>query len=776
MFAEANFSPSSEPATDGVLFVARFGHDERRRVENACRRTGHRAVVVAAPSVCRELLESDAVRPAGVFLDLSLGGAKELVAWIRGNPRWCSLSVVALARHPTEGAFVDAHAAGVDDVTLRSDLGAVTRRLAALGTDSVEPGAPTQGRAWVAHPSEQRRVIAGRVLHQAGLDVAFASSTDELIAGIEADPRAALLVIAEALLTPDDGIITAFRERAGAADLPVVILDVESETEHAGGTNGHLGVVADAAAPDNLLFVVNELGSRLGGELRASQRLLYSTLCAFRRASDVSPEFGLTYNISRDGLYVRTVDPPAAQTSVWLELRPPGTTTIVHLRGLVVWTQPAAKRGRTTVPAGFGVRILERECPPADLERYRTAYQVFREEPRPYLIDSQPPLESQSSPSDRPRVLVVDDEERTLRVYRRLLGDAYDVVTASDGIDAIEKFSRSRFDVVLTDIEMPGLDGLGVLKRVHELRPLVPVVIATGMPTVDSAIGAVEHGAFRYLTKPFDRETLLSTLDRAIQLARLARLKQDALRLHAETTGRIVGPGLRETFERALDQLYMVYQPIISWRERKILGYEALVRSFEPAMRHPGLLFPAAERLGEVTTLGRTIRAMSPTPFLSRNERLFINLTANDLSDDEILHPDSPLASIAHRVTFEVTERASLESIPNVIQRIADLRAMGFTIAIDDLGAGYAGLSSFAQLEPEVAKLDMSLVRDVHRVPTKQRLVRSFQEVCSDLGIVLVCEGVETPEERDCLVEQGCDVFQGFLFGRPEQEPGPAIF
>ncbi|MCA9609795.1 MAG: EAL domain-containing protein, partial [Myxococcales bacterium] len=350
------------------------------------------------------------------------------------------------------------------------------------------------------------------------------------------------------------------------------------------------------------------------------------------------------------------------------------------------------------------------------------------------------------------------------------------IVTANDGADAIAKFSRSRFDAVLTDIGMPNVDGLGVLQRVHELQPLVPVVMATGAPSVDSAIHAIEHGAFRYLTKPFDKETLESTLERAIQLGRLARLKQDALHLQAETNGRQIGPGTRETFERALDQLYMVYQPIVSWRDRKVIGYEALVRSHEPSLRHPGVIFPAAERLGELTTLSRTIREISPTPFLERGERLFVNLAAHDILDDELFHPDSGLASIADRVTFEITERASLDSIPNVCRRIADLRKMGFQIAIDDLGAGYAGLTSFARLEPEVAKLDMSLIRDVHRIPTKQRLVKSFQEVCSDLGIVLVCEGVETAEERDCLLHLGCDVFQGYLFGRPEPSPEPAVF
>ena len=118
---------------------------------------------------------------------------------------------------------------------------------------------------------------------------------------------------------------------------------------------------------------------------------------------------------------------------------------------------------------------------------------------------------------------------------------------------------------------------------------------------------------------------------------------------------------------------------------------------------------------------------------------------------------------------LEVTERASLLKMGDVRARVAELRALGFRIAIDDLGAGYAGLSSFAALEPEVVKLDMSLVRDVDRTLTKQKLVRSMTSLCKELGIAVVAEGVETVGELECLLDLGCDLFQGYLIGRPSK-------
>jgi EAL domain-containing protein (putative c-di-GMP-specific phosphodiesterase class I) len=116
---------------------------------------------------------------------------------------------------------------------------------------------------------------------------------------------------------------------------------------------------------------------------------------------------------------------------------------------------------------------------------------------------------------------------------------------------------------------------------------------------------------------------------------------------------------------------------------------------------------------------------------------------------------------------FEVTERTSLERFRDIHDRVASLRAHGYRIAVDDLGAGYAALSSLATLQPEVVKLDMSLVRGVDRQPIKRRLVASLQTLGETLGITVIAEGVETVPERDTLVEIGCDLFQGYLFAKP---------
>jgi EAL domain-containing protein (putative c-di-GMP-specific phosphodiesterase class I) len=186
----------------------------------------------------------------------------------------------------------------------------------------------------------------------------------------------------------------------------------------------------------------------------------------------------------------------------------------------------------------------------------------------------------------------------------------------------------------------------------------------------------------------------------------------------------------------------------------------------------------AAERLGRVHELGRVIRAkaINPRVPLVDGVLLFLNLHPSDLQDEQLFLPEGPLAAVAGRVVLEITERASLDGIRDVRPRIASLRKLGFRIAVDDLGAGYAGLTSFTLLEPDVVKLDMALVRDVHREPKKQTVVKTMISMCKELGIIVTSEGIEVPEERDELARAGCDLMQGYLFAKPgDAFPVPAF-
>ena len=117
-------------------------------------------------------------------------------------------------------------------------------------------------------------------------------------------------------------------------------------------------------------------------------------------------------------------------------------------------------------------------------------------------------------------------------------------------------------------------------------------------------------------------------------------------------------------------------------------------------------------------------------------------------------------------MVLEITERIGLDEVAGPA-RVAMLRRLGYRIAVDDLGAGYAALGALAVLEPEIVKLDMSLVRDIERHPTKRRVVGAIATLCRELGSRVIAEGVETAAELAVIRELGIDLIQGYLFAKP---------
>jgi EAL domain-containing protein (putative c-di-GMP-specific phosphodiesterase class I) len=339
-----------------------------------------------------------------------------------------------------------------------------------------------------------------------------------------------------------------------------------------------------------------------------------------------------------------------------------------------------------------------------------------------------------------------------------------------DGRAAVHLLTNAKFDAVLTDIMMPGMSGIELLRATRATDLEVPVLLMTGSPDVRSAADAVQYGACDYIFKPVTPEDLVRAVRRALDMSRLAKAKLEAMRVLGSVAA---APGdragLEVTFERAIESIWMAYQPIVASGTGKLVGFEALLRSNEPALPSPVAVLEAAERLDRLADLGRRIRCKVVEPMESAPSEtlLFVNLHARDLDDPALFSSSTALSTIAPRVVLEITERASLDGVERPREKIAQLRALGFRIAIDDLGAGYAGLTSFAQLEPEFVKLDMSLVRDLDQSGVKQKLVRSMSALCADMGITVVAEGIETRAERELCGALGCHLLQGYFIAKP---------
>ena len=366
-----------------VVVVGRFTPEQSEALRLAVARAGATVRMTSdGPSARRALKDPMAPAARLVIVDAAMTELEPLMTWLRGDPALMGTLVVAIATAPSDRAFADAHAAGCDDVVLQGDLGAITRRAAAVAAyDPTSRPAASQGRAIVAHPSDHRRRLLGRTLRLAGFDVCFAERSDELSSAREA----ALLVAADALPGGALECGAAARRATGTPSLPSIALGASAELpelEARADALERVAAVDEQAPPDHLLFVANELLRPGVRNLRASERVLHDTLCAFRPAGQLAPVMGLTYNLSREGLYVRTLDAPEPGTTLWFELRPPGERQIVHLRGTVVWVRSTERGPGGAAPFGFGVRIAADACPPADLRRYQHAYEQLVERPR----------------------------------------------------------------------------------------------------------------------------------------------------------------------------------------------------------------------------------------------------------------------------------------------------------------------------------------------------------------------------------------------------------
>lgn len=369
------------------------------------------------------------------------------------------------------------------------------------------------------------------------------------------------------------------------------------------------------------------------------------------------------------------------------------------------------------------------------------------------------------------RVLVIDDEAGVRRIFTRLLSRAeMEVTEACDGLEALGILETQRFDVILSDITMPSLSGVALLEAVRKYDMTTQVIFATGNPSLETAMRAVELGAMRYLTKPIDHRVLVETVREAARLHRLALIKQEAMTLigskHPLAVDRI---GLETAFSRVLEGMALHFQPVVSVKSQRIWGYEALLRSSDPVLPTPVAVLEAAERLGRLRDLGRRVRFLAATAAsdLPEDARLLVNLHPSDLEDPEIISMSAPLTQFASRVILEVTERTDISSRSEVEAHAGALRQLGFGVAIDDLGAGYAGLLSFLRLRPTVAKIDMGLIRNINNDPRRQAVTQSLVQLCRELRVEVIVEGIESVAERDMLIALGCDLMQGYFFAMP---------
>ena len=221
-------------------------------------------------------------------------------------------------------------------------------------------------------------------------------------------------------------------------------------------------------------------------------------------------------------------------------------------------------------------------------------------------------------------------------------------------------------------------------------------------------------------------------------------------------------------------QIWTAFQPIVEIESRQVVGWEGLSRGPRGSdLELPLVLFGRAGRHGLTEELERSCRRQGFVDWevFGAPGRLFFNTVPATIRDTSfigrgVLDYLGPRMS-PRLVTLEITERQVIENLNLYRDAMHAFLDMGFSFAIDDVGAGYSGLETVAALKPNYLKIDMSLVRDVHQKKMSQQVVKAIVEMSGGIGATVIAEGIQTQEEADAVRELGVRFGQGYHFGRP---------
>lgn len=221
----------------------------------------------------------------------------------------------------------------------------------------------------------------------------------------------------------------------------------------------------------------------------------------------------------------------------------------------------------------------------------------------------------------------------------------------------------------------------------------------------------------------------------------------------------------------------MAFQPIVDIQNRCVFAYEALVRGTQDEQ--------AAWILSKVNESNRyrfdqaiRVKAIELASSLHIATRLSINFLPNAVYRPETCIRATLEAAKTYnfpieQIIFEITEGENIEDKAHLVGIIQEYKRQGFKTAIDDFGAGYSGLNLLAEFQPDLIKLDLALVRNIHQDKVKQAILHGIMTVCQEVGIDIIAEGIETKEEMDFIEQSGIRYVQGYYFAKPEFEKLP---
>jgi EAL domain-containing protein (putative c-di-GMP-specific phosphodiesterase class I) len=380
------------------------------------------------------------------------------------------------------------------------------------------------------------------------------------------------------------------------------------------------------------------------------------------------------------------------------------------------------------------------------------------------------------------RILLVDDDPFIREGMRRLIGRHFTVDIAASGDEGLCRLrDEAPYAAVVSDIAMRGMNGVEFLEHARDLAPLTPRVILTGYPNSDVMSDAINRaGVSRFLQKPVPPEELLSCLRTCV-----ADYDSRAAAARAANSFQIDEAWIRRALNTVdFDRDFrLTFQPRVASSNGAPLAAEALIRwhHSESGVISPGLFIPVAETGPAIREITNWVLLQTCRTWTDWHQRLDLDV-AISVNISPALFRDQGLVGMVRsalgrtgmeprRLELEITEGLELGDVERVRETIAELRALGVRLSIDDFGTGFASMNYIQALDVDCVKIDRSFVEKAPDNSTDRAILKAVRDLAVKLGLKTVAEGIETDRHEVLIREAGIDEMQGYLFAKPLAPP-----
>jgi diguanylate cyclase (GGDEF)-like protein/PAS domain S-box-containing protein len=342
--------------------------------------------------------------------------------------------------------------------------------------------------------------------------------------------------------------------------------------------------------------------------------------------------------------------------------------------------------------------------------------------------------------------------------------------------DVLARFGGDEFAVLLENMEAPS-DAVRMAQRIAEgLRE--PFVVSDHRVSVSASVG-ITLGSAHANDGP---EGMLRGADEAMYRAKeqgpgCYEVFDPAMQLRAQE--RLT---LEAELGRAVEQEEFVlhYQPIVSLRDGRIVGFEALLRWQHPekGLQQPSAFLPLAEETDLIVPIDGWVleeacrqTKLWEADYPSASLVAMVNLSTRQLEGGGLARTiEEVLRQVAlkvHTLALDITEGGLIKASEDNVRTLQDLKKLGIRLELDDFGTGYSSLSYLKHFPVDGVKIDKSFVEGIGEDTADEALVRMTIDLCHTLGLEVLAEGIETSEQADSLRDMGCELGQGYYFGRP---------